>query len=70
MKKIVGAKEHVCDKCNGTMVFLKVKGIKVVSQCLTCGNCMSGRVKDQVKVYLFDKEGNYECGDLEAGSGI
>ena len=70
MKKIVGAKEHACDKCNGTMVFLKVKGIKVVSQCLSCGNCISGRAKDQVKVYSFDKEGNYEGRILEAGSGI
>lgn len=70
MKKILGGKEHGCINCGGTTIYIHIPRIGVVSQCRECGNCVSGRVKDRVKVYLFDKEGNYEYGDLEAGSGI
>ena len=62
MKKIVGAKEHVCSMCGNTMFYIKVKGIGIVSQC-KCGNCISGRAKDEVVIYSFDKEGNYENRD-------
>lgn len=58
MKKIVGGKEKACGCCGGTVVYLQVKRLGVVSQCLSCGNCISGMAKDQVKVYSFDKEGN------------
>ena len=40
-KNILGAREKTCDKCNGTMFFIKVKGLGIVSQC-KCGNCVSG----------------------------
>ena len=41
------------------MFYLKVKGIGIASQC-KCGNCISCRAKDEVVIYSFDKEGNYE----------
>ena len=46
MKNIVGAKEGVCDRCGNAIVFLKVKGLGVVSQCKECGNLVNGRMKD------------------------
>ena len=58
MKNIVGAKEGVCDRCGNAMIFLKVKGLGVVSQCKECGNLVNGRMKDEVKIYTYDfKEG-------------
>ena len=56
MKKIVGAKEHVCSMCGNTMFYIKVKGIGIVSQSKR-GNCISGRAKDEVVIYCVDKEG-------------
>lgn len=55
MRKILGGKEHVCDKCNGTMVYIYIPRIGVVSQCRECGNCVSGRVKEEVKIYSYQE---------------
>lgn len=55
-KKFLGAREKVCDRCGGTMVFLKVKSVGTISQCIECSNCVSGRAKDEVKIYAYDFE--------------
>lgn len=65
MKKILGGSERACDRCRGAMVFLKVKELKIISQCVSCGNCVSGKSKDIVTIYSFDEEGNYEYRNLE-----
>lgn len=53
-KNILGAKEGVCPHCSGTMVYIKLKGINVISQCLECGCAMNGRARDETKIYTFD----------------
>lgn len=55
-KNILGAREKTCDKCNGTMFFIKVKGLGIISQC-KCGNCVSGFEIHENKVYEFDEKG-------------
>lgn len=54
MKKILGGKEHGCINCGGTMIYINIPRIGVVSQCRECGNCVSGRVKDEVKIYTYE----------------
>lgn len=56
MKKIVGGKENSCRFCGGTMVYLKIKGLGVVSNCRQCGSIESGRAKDEVKIYTYSEE--------------
>ena len=58
MRKILGGKEKACTMCGSTVVFLKVKGLGTVSQCKECGSTQPGRLKDEIKIYEFDKEGN------------
>ena len=62
-KNILGAREKTCDKCNGTMFFIKVKGLGIVSQC-KCGNFISVAFAvippfeiHENKVYEFDEKG-------------
>ena len=55
-KNILGAREKTCDKCNGTMFFIKVKDLGIVSQC-KCGNSVSGFEIHENKVYEFDEKG-------------
>ena len=52
-KNILGGKDKACDRCGGRMTFIKVKGIGVVSQC-SCGNTVSGRMKDELQIYTYD----------------
>lgn len=56
MKRILGEKDGVCPHCGGTMIYLDIKKIGVVSQCRECGNCVSGRVKDEVKIYSYEEK--------------
>lgn len=56
MKKIVGGKEHGCINCGGTMIYIHIPRIGVVSQCRECGNCVSGRAKDEFKIYTYSEE--------------
>ena len=56
MKKIVGAEEGVFYICGNAMVFLKVKGLGTISQCIKCSSTLSGRMKDEVKIYTYDFE--------------
>ena len=58
MRKILGGKEKACTMCGSTVVFLKVKGLGTVSQCKECGSTQLGRLKDEIQIYEFDKEGN------------
>lgn len=52
-KKILGGKSNSCPMCGGTVVYIYVKRIGVVSQCTTCNSCISGRVKDDIYIYSF-----------------
>ena len=56
MKKILGGRENACICCGGTMVYLQVKRLGVVSQCRECGCMIDGRVKDEVKIYTYSEE--------------
>ena len=55
MKKILGGKEKACNCCGGTVVYLQIKRLGVVSQCTECGAMTNGRAKDKIKI--FDCEG-------------
>lgn len=54
MKKIVGGKEKACGCCGGTVVYLQVKRLGVVSQCRECNSVVQGRAKD--KIYIYSEE--------------
>lgn len=56
MKKIVGGKEKACGCCGGTVVYLQVKRLGVVSQCRECGSMTNGRSKDEFKIYTYSEE--------------
>ena len=54
MKKIIGGKECCCPACGGTVVYLQVKRLGIVSQCRECNSVVQGRVKD--KIYIYSEE--------------
>lgn len=56
MKKIVGAKENSCHMCGGTVMYLQVKRLGIVSQCRECGSMTNGRAKDEFKIYTYSEE--------------
>lgn len=56
MKKILGGKEKACNCCGGTVVYLKVKRLGIVSQCRDCGNMVQGRAKDEFKIYTYSED--------------
>lgn len=55
MKKILGGKERACRYCSGTVVYLKVRYLGVVTQCKNCGSLTNGRVKDEIKIYSYSE---------------
>ncbi len=56
MKRILGGKECCCPMCGGTVVYLQVKRLGVVSQCRDCGNMIQGRAKDEFKIYTYSED--------------
>ena len=56
MKKILGGKENSCHMCGGTVVYLQVKRLGIVSQCRECGSMTNGRAKDEFKIYTYSEE--------------
>lgn len=56
MKKILGGKENSCPACGGTVVYLQVKRLGIVSQCSDCGNMVHGRAKDEFKIYTYSED--------------
>ena len=54
--KILGGKEEACPYCKGTMIYLDLKKIGVVSQCKKCGCMVEGRAKakDYIKIYNYE----------------
>ncbi len=55
MKKILGGKECCCPACGGTVVYLQVKRLGVVSQCKECNSVVQGRAKDKIYIYSEDR---------------
>lgn len=53
MKKIIGGKEKSCEFCGGTIVYLKVKGLGIVSNCKECGSCTKGKSRE-IKIYTYE----------------
>lgn len=53
MKKIIGGKEKACEFCGGTIVYLKVKGLGIISNCKECGSCTKGKAKE-IKIYTYE----------------
>lgn len=53
MKNVLGGSEHACSHCGGTVVYLKVKRLGVVSQCRDCGLVTNGRLKENIKIYTY-----------------
>lgn len=56
MKRILGGKEKSCPMCGGTVVYLQVKRLGIVSQCRDCGNMVQGRAKDEFKIYTYSED--------------
>lgn len=56
MKKIVGAKENSCHMCGGTVMYLQVKRLGIVSNCLNCGAVSQGRERDTIQIYIYSEE--------------
>lgn len=56
MKKIVGAKENSCHMCGGTVMYLQVKRLGIVSNCLNCGAVSQGRERDTIQIYTYSEE--------------
>lgn len=55
MKKILGGREKACNYCDGTVVYLQVKYLGLVTQCKDCGSLTNGRVKDKINIYSEDR---------------
>lgn len=55
MRRILGGREKGCDYCRGTVVYLQVKYLGIVSQCKDCGSLTKGRAKDKIHVYSEDR---------------
>lgn len=55
MKKILGGKEKACGCCGGTVVYLHLKRLGIVSQCKECGSMTDGRVKDEFEIYTYQE---------------
>lgn len=55
MKRILGGKDGVCPHCGGTMIYLDIKKIGVVSQCRECGCTTPGRERDETQIYTFEE---------------
>lgn len=56
MKRILGGKEKACNCCGGTVVYLQVKRLGIVSQCTECGAMTNGRAKDEFKIYTYSED--------------
>ena len=53
--KVLGGKQGVCPHCGGTMMFIQVKHIGVLSQYKECSCTIQGRVKDKIYIYSEDR---------------
>ena len=56
MKRILGGKENSCPVCGGTVVYLQVKRLGIVSQCKECNSVVKGRAKDEFKIYTYSED--------------
>lgn len=54
MKKILGGKENSCKICGGKVLYLKVKHLGIVSNCLNCGAVSQGRERDTIQIYTYE----------------
>lgn len=56
MKKILGGKDKACKIYGGKVLYLKVKHLGIVSNCLNCGAVSQGREKDTIQIYTYSED--------------
>ena len=53
MKKIVGGKDNICPTCGSAMLYIKIKGLGIVSQCKHCNCTVKGKLTEEIKIYSY-----------------